>query len=234
MSLLSVVQSVAPLLGINRPAVALNSTDITIQQLVAIVQEEGDELARRHDWGALKTPLPGTFTGDGTTLSFALPANFHRLPNGPIFWRRDRSYMPLSGPMSDMEWRALQAVNFTSVVNYAWRVRRPNVEVVPALPAGEIVDYEYLSQAWIVTAANDRVTALTNDTDTFLVPEVLLKLGTRWRWKKSKGLEYAEDFRTYEMMLGIEADADKGRAIFATGSGDNDLPTPQVPDQVIV
>ena len=111
MSVLSVIQSVAPLLGIARPAVALASTDITIQQLCAILQEEGDELARRHDWGALKTPLPGTFTGDGTTLAFAFPANFHRLPNGPIFWRRDRSYMPLSGPMSDMEWRGLQAVN---------------------------------------------------------------------------------------------------------------------------
>ena len=234
MSVLSVIQSVAPLLGIARPSVALTSTDITVQQLVAILQEEGDELARRHDWGALKTPLPGTFSGDGTTLSFALPANFHRLPNGPIFWRRDRSYMPLSGPMSDMEWRGLQAVNFTSVVNYAWRRRGNTVEVFPALPAGEIVDYEYLSRAWVVTIANDRITTISNDADTFLLPEVLLKLGTRWRWKKSKGLEYAEDFRTYEMMLGIEADADKGRNQFAAGSGTDELPTPQVPDQVII
>lgn len=34
-----------------------------------------------------------------------------------------------------------------------------------------------------------------------LLPEELLLMGLRWRWKKEEGLEYAEDFRSYEMQV---------------------------------
>ena len=36
------------------------------------------------------------------------------------------------------------------------------------------------------------------DDDTSVIDEELIKLGVRWRFLKSKGLEYAEDFRQYE------------------------------------
>ena len=36
------------------------------------------------------------------------------------------------------------------------------------------------------------------DDDYPLLDSNLITLGVIWRWKKSKGLEYAEDFDTYE------------------------------------
>ena len=30
------------------------------------------------------------------------------------------------------------------------------------------------------------------------VPERLITLGVVWRWKRAKGLDYAEEFRTYQ------------------------------------
>ena len=36
-------------------------------------------------------------------------------------------------------------------------------------------------------------------------------VGLRWRWKKEKGLDYAEDFRTYEMQVEDAIGRDGGR-----------------------
>lgn len=41
----------------------------------------------------------------------------------------------------------------------------------------------------------------TADTDVALIDEKLLTTGLEWRWLKSKGLDYAEEFRRYEMRL---------------------------------
>ena len=33
------------------------------------------------------------------------------------------------------------------------------------------------------------------------LPENILMMGLSWRWKKAKGFEYAEDFRSYELLV---------------------------------
>ncbi len=57
MSLLSVIQAVTGLLSLPTPAAVAASTDRQVIQLMAIANEEGMTLARRHAWQALTEEL---------------------------------------------------------------------------------------------------------------------------------------------------------------------------------
>ena len=59
---------------------------------------------------------------------------------------------------------------------------------------------EYRSSAWILSGVDGitRQFSFATDSDTSLVPERVIMLGVIWRWKAAKGLEYAEDFRTWD------------------------------------
>ena len=50
-----------------------------------------------------------------------------------------------------------------------------------------------------------------------LLPETLLLMGLRWRWKKEKGVDYAEDFRTYESQVKDALGRDGGKPILNMG-----------------
>ena len=52
---------------------------------------------------------------------------------------------------------------------------------------------------WVKDSNGDFKDSLEYDDDIPLIDSRLLKLGTRWRYLHSKGFNYAEDFRAYEL-----------------------------------
>ncbi|MBZ4252035.1 hypothetical protein LAJ57_14125, partial [Streptococcus pneumoniae] len=74
MTLLSIVQNVCRLTGLRVPTEVVNSTDTQVQQLYALANEEGQELARSFEWEALN--LEQTFTTTATEVqAAAIPAD---------------------------------------------------------------------------------------------------------------------------------------------------------------
>jgi hypothetical protein len=68
------------------------------------------------------------------------------------------------------------------------------------------------------------------DTDQAKLDEELVKLGIVWRWKNIKGLDYAEDFRTYEMQVANSIARDGGkRTISMDGSRPPGVPVVGIP-----
>jgi hypothetical protein len=55
-------------------------------------------------------------------------------------------------------------------------------------------------------------------------------MGLRWRWKKEKGLDYAEDMRTYEMQIKDELGRDGGKQILQMDNLTTKRPGISVPD----
>ena len=53
MSLLTIIQDTTDRLGIIRPSSVVGSSDPQVRQLLALAQQEGKELSRRHNWTAL-------------------------------------------------------------------------------------------------------------------------------------------------------------------------------------
>jgi hypothetical protein len=57
---------------------------------------------------------------------------------------------------------------------------------------------EYYSDTWCESSAGTDQRIWTADTDVPLLPDDCFILGLIWRFRKAKGLEYQEDFNTYE------------------------------------
>ena len=232
MSLLTIVQDAADLVGVQRPSTTATS-DLTTRQLMTLSQQEGDELARRHDWRGLV--IPAQMTGDGTSTDFDLPPDFHRLAAGPALWRNQTLVAPLAGPATSAEWVALTNT-LTAGFRYAYRLLAGVIQVWPAPSAGEVLRLEYLSSHWISVADRSaRRLRWSADSDFALVPERLVTLGLIWRWKRQKGLAYDEEKNTYEIELARACAADRGaREITAGRTSDDELAPLIVPDTITV
>lgn len=197
MSLLTIIQDAAALVGVDVPTSIVTNTDPTYTQLKILAQVEGDELARYFDWRGLK--IETSFTGDGTTVLFELPAGFDRWMSGGAAFFEDGTYDRLEGPVSDETFTAYQSAN-SDPSDPVWRMIGPDVEFFPALDTGVVVNSLYITGYWITDAAGTtRKARWTLDSDLSTLPERLITLGVVWRWKRAKGLDYAEEYRTYQM-----------------------------------
>jgi len=193
MSLLSLVQDACALVGIDVPTSVLSSTDPTYTQFGYLAQFEGDELSREFKWREQK--VAGDFTGDGTTTIWALPDDFDRFTTE---MRRESSVLlGLDGPVSDDEFLDANVRNWNPTIPY-FRLFNGNIETVPAVADGQQIRFEYVSSYWITDSMGTAKARFTADSDLSLLPERLVTLGLVWRWKRAKGLDYAEEFRTYE------------------------------------
>ena len=199
MSILSVLQLAMPLCGLAQPSQAISSTDPNVIKFIAFAQDIGDELRERFFWRNLN--IAGQIVGDGATTLFALPSDWAVLSPGQDFFSSVYPMLPLPGPISNEQLASLKASS-----SYAgrpvWRIVGGTLEFYPALGAGEVVTFNYYSTNWVSNAAGlQRQPSFMLDSDFSMIDEIVLRRGLIWRWKASKGLDYAEDFRSYQMSL---------------------------------
>ena len=194
-TLLAMVQRVVRRLPLtNIPTTVVGSSDPGIKQLLEMFQQEGDELVSKSEWARLISTWTITVaTGPQTE---ARPADYGRTRTNASFWRSGSTLTPMAGPVSPDEWQRLTQVS-GGFPGY-WRPYSTGVQIL-GVPIAETVTVEYVSDYWILDVDGTTAKALwSDDDDTSLLPDVLLILGAVWRWKQSKGLEYAEDMATYE------------------------------------
>jgi len=197
MSLLTVVTRFCERQNLNSPATVYGSTDPQVTQIKALLEIEGNDLAKRGNWNEL------TFEATHTTLAAesqgaitSIATNGFRNIKPETLWDRTLK-LPLQ-ILDDVEWTAQKGFATTSP-RYAIRIRGGLLMANPTPTAGNTWAFEYISKNWILGVDGTTYkTYFTLDTDTMLLPEELLTLGLSWRWKKEKGFDYAEDFRTYE------------------------------------
>ena len=213
MTLLQTVVHFCERTNITSPATVIGSADPQVVQIKALLEEIGIDMASRVAWEgitfqATHTTIAAEDQGAMTTIA---SNGFKYIKNGTIWDRTDR--LPVLGPLSSGEWQALKALVVTGP-RYRHRIRGGKLLVNPTPAAGHDWAFEYVSKNWILAA--DLTTYLqffAADTDTVLLPDTELLQGLRWKWKREKGLDYAEDFRTYEMMLKDAAGRDAGKSV---------------------
>lgn len=197
MSLLTVVSDAMVLCGLPQPSSIVSSTDPSIQKFLAFAQTEVEITGSDFNWRNLNIAM--TITGDGITTLFVLPSDFERILQGQALWSQKYPSIPLQGPISSQDLLALKALPVMPV-RPVWRLIGGQMEIWPALSNAEVVNGEYRSTNPIVSSDGlTRKPRWTADSDYPLFPEVILRLGVIWRWKQSKGLDYAEDFKTYQL-----------------------------------
>lgn len=199
MSILSTLQLAMPICGLPQPAQAVSSSDPTVIKFVALAQDIGDELRERFFWRNLN--IAGTLVGDGTTTLFALPADWALLSPGQRLFSALFPTLPLYGPVTNEQLAQMKS-SPSFPTRPVWRIIGSTMEIWPALAVGETVTFNYYSTNWVSNAAGAvRQPGFLLDSDFSMIDEIVLRRGLIWRWKASKGLDYAEDFRSYQMSL---------------------------------
>lgn len=210
-----------PLCGLPQPAQAVSSTDPTVIKFIAMAQDIGDELRERFFWRNLNIALQ--ITGDGTTTLFALPSDWALFSAGQRLFSTLYPTLPLYGPVTNENLAQMKS-SPAFPTRPVWRVIGGTLEIWPALGAGEIVTGNYYSTNWVSNAAGlVRQPGFLLDSDFSMIDEIVLRRGLISRWKQSKGLDYAEDFRRYEDSLNRAAGREDAERIVSMSARPLDL-----------
>jgi hypothetical protein len=212
MALVDIIQYVAGRTNIPKPsAVMANIADTQILQLVNLLEEEGNDLAKRGPWQAItfEATLTTTAAEDQGAMT-TIAANGFRAIKNETFWDRS-SHLQVLGPLTDDQWQGIKGT-VSNGPRYYYRIRGGKLLINPVPAASLTFAFEYLSKNWILGADGTTYKQyFTLDTDTILLPEDLVLMGLRWRWKKEKGLEYSQDFDTYEKQVAQALGEDGGK-----------------------
>ena len=213
MSLLSIIQAASKRVGLNSPASAIGLTDDNVVRMIALADEEGIELAARHRWQnlireATHTTVATESQGLITTIA---GADFAYILNDTI-WNRTSNRRWL--PVDDTQWQQMKSSLLTGT-NVHFRLRGNTLLALPVPTAGHTVAFEWMTKNWCESSGGTGQSAWAADTDVGRLNESLMTAGLIWRWKESQGLEYAEDFRKYEILVNdaIARDGVKGHLI---------------------
>ena len=198
MSLLTIIQAVTDRLSLRRPSTVATSADQQVRQLFALANEEGAELSKRANWPSLVQERVFITTATEAQEN-ALPADLREfVPNS--FFNRTQARQVI-GPITPQRYQALKSQPVYGLIYLSYRTRSGAFLITPAPPAGDTVAFEYLSSYWAKSSADQPKAAFTSDDDGAYLDEELFKLGIRWRYLKANGLDYSEDFRSYEMAV---------------------------------
>lgn len=146
--------------------------------------------------------MTASISGTGVSLSFgqkaySLPSDFEYFIN-QTFW--DGSYRwQLLGPMEAQEKQVLRwgispvgpRRRFWVLQNKIWLDPTPT-------QSGNIIAYDYYSNAWCTSVSGTDQNIWGADTDTYKLNEECFIQGIKWRFLRAKGLDYAEERVSYE------------------------------------
>ncbi len=213
MTILTTVEGVAAVIGIDVPTGVFSSTDREHVELQHLANEMAERIWKAHDWELLKTLE--TLTGDGSATTFSLPSDYGRQIKDAELWS-SRIQTPLTHIVSADRWLELDVRSYQFVIG-VWTKIGGQIGIKPAMTATETAKYYYISNLIVSPASGSDKTAFTLDADSFRLNERVLKLGMIWQWRANKGLPYGEDMATYETALGEMISEDKGARMIHVG-----------------
>lgn len=221
MTVLTMIQGVAEDLGLPSPTTVVGNADVQVRQLLQIANKEGRDLAARFPWS--KMVKQNTFTIAATQDQGAM--NDTVVSDGDFdyiipetFWNQDTT-LPIRGPLSWSEWEALQAIPVTGPLDW-YLIRGGHLYLSPTPATGtETGSFEYKSTHWCEDSGMTGQAEWGDDSDVGRLDENLMALGITWKWLKRKGLDYGEDFQTYEKRVLDAYSRDGGRKILNSGGG---------------
>lgn len=199
MSLLTVCRALATNVGIPLPDVVATSAEREWVEAMRMANETGEELARRVDWGVLRQTT--TFAGDGETRTFDLPSDFSRAAAVIALGSGVRTHLR---SLTQGEWFKL--VPAAGVTRY-FKLDGNTIRLWPYPSVGTSISVSYLSTEWLTDA-----TSYAADEDEALLNEDLLAKGLIVRWRRQKGMPFADEEAEFEAALVDQAQFDdKGR-----------------------
>lgn len=214
---LAIAQEVARRMGIAVPS-SLVSTDTDGVQMLALLNEVGEELTTRFRWQQLTQEASWTTVASEAqgSLSSIFGNGVDSVVSLTIWDSTDQRF--IDGPLTDQAF--LQTRTLVQGPEHEYKIFANRLYILPQIESGHQLQIFYRSSKWVL--ASDSVTYkefLTADDDTPLYPDALMKLGLRWKWREEKGLPYAEVHRSFEAMAAdTTARNQTGRLLYMSDS----------------
>ena len=221
MTLLTIVQSAADVIGVPRPSTVVSSTDQQVRTLLALANREGEDLAARYSWQALIKEVTWSATAaedQGLLSSLISDGDFDGWILHRTIWNRDEDE-PIRA-LTATRWQSYKATT-TPLIYEGWRIQNDRLYITPAPTAGHTHAFEYVSAHWCQSSGGAGQSAWAADTDTGVLSERLMRLGLIWRFKQAKGLDYAEDMATHERQVADAMGRDGAKPTLYAGQGDD-------------
>ncbi len=192
--------------SVKAPASWVSNTLLTIVEMRSFLEDTVQELQDRLD---LPFPVTQEYTITGTgapNAIYSLPSDFLRLTRDEGAVLEELGNRRVVTPVrTNGEWTALKMTG-SAGGGRVYRVigdegNKYDIEFYRNLEAGAKVVVSYVSNKWAQNEDGISRSAWLGDTDIPLLPEMLLKLGVIWRFRRHKGLPHADYLAEYETRL---------------------------------
>jgi hypothetical protein len=195
-----------------------------------LAKRAADQIATR-DWQRLIREQ--TITTANGTATYSLPTDWARYVDQTL-WDAT-NYWQMRGSLSGQEWQYLKRSGATGATTRKQvRLFGNLVNIFPTPTAIQSLIIEYVRNTpWTASDGTTFKATPTADTDLFAMPQRLLELELKWRFKHAKGVDYSEDAQEAEDQIGLAFAQDTPATAVNYGVAMNDEPPyPNIPRQV--
>jgi hypothetical protein len=222
------MQSLTALQIINRAAMELGlqyatevsaNTEMTGQQMLALLNSAGNDLVMSHTWSELN--ITYNFSSIVGQASYPVPADYAYYIDQSM-WNTTARW-PVVGPITPQEWQRLRAGLITTVPRQLFRIQNKAVELYPTPVAGNPLvapanfTYQYLSSAWVTSGqdANVKQDYIVSDADVPILNSQLLIKALKVKMWNAKGLDTTMLITEYTELFNMLTGKDKGARVLS-------------------
>jgi len=199
-TLLTAVNNAQRLLSLPVTATVVADGQETQNLLYALANSEAAEVLRREFYWPLLQRTK-SFTASLASLQSSGKATDFKYAIPETFWNTT-THRQMGGPLRSSEYSFAQGQSVTSSITQYVMFRYDGLHIFPTPTEAATISYDYIVNTPVLAVDGTTYkTAFSVDTDTYVLDEDVLKLGIVWRYKQSKGRDYAEDLRNYELAL---------------------------------
>ena len=166
------------------------------RQMVAFANRAADEMREFYPWGMIRKSA--SITLEEGKLSYDLPEDFDFYLTETMWKSFGARHVVI--PTSDRYWAFIKAGNPGTRINYYAKFIQGKLEFT-AVNAGDVINFDYQSKHAIVDDSGNTKEHFTSDSDTFLLHDSTLIIGTKAYWLMEKeipaGQKAEMDFREH-------------------------------------
>ncbi len=153
----------------------------------------------------------GTYSGVTFTFSqtkYNLPADFETITD-KTHWDKTKHWQML-GPEDAQQWQWLKSGYISTGPRIRWRILGNQFQIWPPYNTKEYLGFEYRSKGWARSATGAVKNSFTADTDTTVLDDTVMVLGTKLKYFQIKGFDTTALQQDYFRYLNVAKANDKG------------------------
>lgn len=197
MSLYEICRSVLAETGWTVFTSIATNTDQTAIQIKEICNTELESLANEYDWMHLRSTY--TFNTVVGQRIYIMPDDFDHIDRHSVF--NQDQYVSVRGSIPIEEWQFRRHGLLSDIINNKFRLMHNGdnyaIELAAEPSSVTTMVLEYYSNNLVMGDDDTPKRLFALDTDVSRVPEEIVKLGVKWRFRRVKGMDFTAELAEY-------------------------------------